>query len=60
MSNLLSLVNNFCIIAASFFKEIFEKGGLFNMTTSDLIWRLIEILLKDKEKKSSANDLKKD
>lgn len=30
------------------------------MTTSDLIWRLIEILLKDKEKKSDADDQKKD
>ena len=30
------------------------------MTTSDLIWRLIEILLQDKEKKSDANDQKKD
>jgi len=30
------------------------------MTTSDLIWRLIEILLQDKENKSDANDQKKD
>lgn len=28
------------------------------MTTSDLIWRLIEILLENKEKKSEANDKK--
>ena len=30
------------------------------MTSADLIWRLIEILLKDKEKKSDTNDQKKD
>jgi len=28
------------------------------MTTSDLIWRLIELLLKDKETTSKANDPK--
>jgi len=26
------------------------------MTSADLIWRLIEILLKDKEKKPDANE----
>ncbi len=30
------------------------------MTTSNLIWRLIEILLKNKEEKSDANEQKKD
>ncbi len=30
------------------------------MTSADLIWRLIGILLQDKEKKSDANDQKKD
>lgn len=30
------------------------------MTTSDLIWRLIEIILKDKEKKSNANEQEND
>ena len=30
------------------------------MTTSDLIWRLIEILLEDKEKKSDVEDKKND
>ncbi len=28
------------------------------MTTSDLIWRLIELLLKDKETNSKANEQK--
>ena len=28
------------------------------MTTSDLIWRLIELLLKDKETESKANEQK--
>lgn len=27
-----------------FLKEIFEKGGI-DMTSSDLIWRLVELLL---------------
>ena len=30
------------------------------MTSADLIWRLIEILLKDKEKKSDVNDQEND
>jgi len=30
------------------------------MTSADVIWRLIEILLKDKEKKSDANDQEND
>ena len=30
------------------------------MTTADLIWRLIETLLKEKESKSEANEKKKD
>ena len=30
------------------------------MTTSDLIWRLIELILKDKETKSKADDKMKD
>lgn len=30
------------------------------MTSADLIWRLIEILLKDKEKKSEANEQNED
>lgn len=30
------------------------------MTTSDLIWRLIELLLKDKETKSDAKTQKED
>lgn len=30
------------------------------MTTSDLIWRLIELILKDKEEKLNADDQKKD
>ena len=30
------------------------------MTTSDLIWHLIEILLEDKEKESDADGQKKD
>ena len=30
------------------------------MTTSDLIWRLIELILKDKETKSDAKEQKED
>ena len=30
------------------------------MTSADVIWRLIEILLKDKEKKSDTNDQEND
>lgn len=30
------------------------------MTTSDLIWRLIELILKDKEEKLNADNQKKD
>ena len=30
------------------------------MTTPDLIWRLIEILLKNKENQSNANNQKED
>ena len=30
------------------------------MTTSDLIWRLIELLLKNKESNSNAEDTKND
>lgn len=30
------------------------------MTSADLIWRLIEILLKDKEKKSETNNQNED
>ena len=33
-----------------FSKEIFKKGGV-KMTSYDLIWHLIELLLKDKETK---------
>ena len=32
-----------------FLKEIFEKGGI-DMTSSDLIWRLVELLLHKDEK----------
>ncbi len=30
------------------------------MTSADLIWRLIELILKDKETRSDANEQKKD
>lgn len=30
------------------------------MTTSDLIWRLVELILKDKEEKLNADDQRKD
>jgi len=30
------------------------------MTTADLIWRLLELLLKDKETKTDAKEQKKD
>ena len=30
------------------------------MTSADLIWRLIELILKDKETKSDADEQKKD
>ena len=36
--------NNY-IISISFSKEIFAKGGLL-MNNSDLIWRLVELILK--------------
>ena len=40
-----------------FFKrKSFRKGGLLKMTTADLIWRLIEFLLKDKETKPNAEE----
>ena len=53
---LLSFCNKSSIILASFSKEIFRKGGLKIMTTADLIWHLIELLLKDKETKSNDNE----
>lgn len=56
----LIFMENIYIIKLSFSKEIFRKGGLFYMTTSDLIWRLIEILLKDKEKELNAENQKDD
>lgn len=60
MKILLFFIKDLGIIRTSFSKEIFRKGGLFNMTTSDLIWHLIEILLEDKEKESDADGQKKD
>ena len=49
----------FCIIVSSFSKEIFRKGGII-MTSYDLIWRLIELLLQDKETKTDDKSQKED
>ena len=42
----------------SFSKEIFEKGGVIQMTSFELIWRLIVLLLNTYEDKQP--DDKKD
>ena len=55
MVNILYITGNFDIICTSFSKEIFEKGGTY-MTSYDLIWLLIELILKDKETKSKLNE----
>ena len=55
MVNILYITGNLDIICTSFSKEIFEKGGTY-MTSYDLIWLLIELILKDKETKSKLNE----
>ena len=40
-------------------KEIFWKGGCYPMTSADLIWRLIEIIFKDKESNENAKEQEK-
>lgn len=39
----------------SFLKEIFKEGGSLCMTTADLIWKLVELLLKNDDKANDSN-----
>ena len=56
---ILYFIKESCIISLSFSKEIFRKGGHY-MTSYDLIWHLIELLLKEKENKSDDKSQKED
>lgn len=58
-ANLLSFWLSYYIIMLSFpKKEIFKKGGE-DMTSYDLIWYLITLLLSEEEKKLNAKEKQK-
>ena len=47
-------------IVILFTKEIFLERRIKAMNSADVIWKLIELLLKEKEQKSVSEDEKKD